>query len=144
MLLSLWGCDKNLVDAEVALGKLLSGGYNFFSSPEEAEILILNTCAFIEEACQETEDWIKKLSLLKQAYPLKIAGYGMLRSTVGKEKHSLYPAVDYWVGVNDFPFVVSILEVIFPESFFLDSPFFLYDHRTERMLSTPLTMPISK
>ena len=62
------GCDKNLVDAEVALGKLLSGGYNFFSSPEEAEILILNTCAFIEEACQETEDWIKKLSRL---IPLK-------------------------------------------------------------------------
>lgn len=132
------GCDKNLVDAEVALGKLLSGGYNFFSSPEEAEILILNTCAFIEEACQETEDWIKKLSLLKQAYPpKKLLVMGCYAQRWGKEKHSLYPAVDYWVGVNDFPFVVSILEGDFPGKFFLDSPFFLYDHRTERMLSTP-------
>jgi len=132
------GCDKNLVDTEVALGKLLSRGYNFFSSPEEAEILILNTCAFIEEACRETEAWIEKLSFLKEAHPpKKLLVMGCYAQRWGREKGFVYPAVDYWVGVNDFPSLVDILEDKFPGKHFLDSPPFLYHHETERILSTP-------
>jgi len=81
------GCDKNLVDTEVVLGKLLSRGYNFFSSPEEAEILILNTCAFIEEACRETESWIEKLSSLKENHPFqKLVVMGCYAQRRGKKK----------------------------------------------------------
>lgn len=132
------GCDKNLVDTEVVLGKLLSRGYNFFSSPEEAEILILNTCAFIEEACRETESWIEKLSSLKENHPFqKLVVMGCYAQRWGKEKSFVYPAVDYWVGVNDFPFIVDIIEGKFLGKYFLDSPPFLYHHETERVLSTP-------
>ncbi len=132
------GCDKNLVDTEVALGTLLSRGYNFFSSPEEAQVLILNTCAFIEEACRETEAWIEKLSFLKEAYPpKKLLVMGCYAQRWGREKSFVYPAVDYWVGVNDFPSLVDVLEDKFPGKCFLDSPPFVYNHETERVLSTP-------
>lgn len=132
------GCDKNLVDTEVVLGKLLSRGYNFFSSPEEADILILNTCAFIEEACRETEYWLEKFSSIKKSHPSKkLLVMGCYAQRWGREKNFVYPAVDYWIGVNDFPFLVDILEGKLSEKCFLDSPLFLYDHKTERMLSTP-------
>ncbi|NSW75343.1 MAG: 30S ribosomal protein S12 methylthiotransferase RimO [Candidatus Atribacteria bacterium] len=135
------GCDKNLVDSEIALGKLVSSGYNSFASLEEAQFLILNTCAFIDDARRETEEWIKKFVFLKKKDPHKVLVImGCYVERFREKLPSLYPDVDYWIGVNDFPNIVEILEndecKDSPRLFINGSPF-LYDHRTERLLTTP-------
>jgi ribosomal protein S12 methylthiotransferase len=52
------GCPKNLVDSETILGILASGGYVVTPSPEDAEIILINTCGFIEPAVREAVDTI--------------------------------------------------------------------------------------
>ncbi|MCL1856339.1 MAG: 30S ribosomal protein S12 methylthiotransferase RimO, partial [Kiritimatiellaeota bacterium] len=47
------GCSKNLVDTQVMAGELTHGGFSLAPSPEEADIILVNTCAFIEEAREE-------------------------------------------------------------------------------------------
>lgn len=135
------GCDKNLVDSEIALGKLVSAGYNSFSSLEEAQFLILNTCAFIDDARRETEEWIKKFVLLKKKDPRKVLVImGCYVERLREKLLALYPEVDYWVGVNDFPNIVEILESGEGDAsarLFINGPPFLYDHKTERLLATP-------
>ncbi|MCX7667858.1 MAG: 30S ribosomal protein S12 methylthiotransferase RimO [Atribacterota bacterium] len=135
------GCDKNLVDSEIALGKLVSAGYNSFSSLEEAQFLILNTCAFIDDARHETEEWIQKFVSLKKSNPHKVlVVMGCYVERFREKLPSLYPEIDYWIGVNDFPNIVEILENgrnSVSSRLFVGGPPFLYDHKTERLLATP-------
>ncbi|PIV22596.1 MAG: 30S ribosomal protein S12 methylthiotransferase RimO, partial [Deltaproteobacteria bacterium CG03_land_8_20_14_0_80_45_14] len=60
------GCAKNLVDSEVILGLLSKEGYLLTTDPSRAEILIVNTCSFIEEATREAIETIFQLSRLKK------------------------------------------------------------------------------
>jgi|YNPMSStandDraft_2_1061718.scaffolds.fasta_scaffold00080_28 ribosomal protein S12 methylthiotransferase len=135
------GCDKNLVDSEIVLGKLVTAGYNALTSPEEAQILLLNTCAFIDDARRETEEWIKKFVLLKKKDPCKtLVVMGCYVERFKEKLLPLHPEIDYWIGVNDFPDIVEILEKNCrdgsPRISVSNTPF-LYDHTTERLLSTP-------
>src|SRR5438132_4044842 len=52
------GCAKNLVDAEIMLGSVLERGMDITSSPEDADVLVINTCAFIDSAKEESIDAI--------------------------------------------------------------------------------------
>ncbi|WP_369017437.1 30S ribosomal protein S12 methylthiotransferase RimO [Thermatribacter velox] len=132
------GCDKNLVDSEVILGKLLTREPCALVSPEEAEVVILNTCAFIEEACQESEAWIRKIVGLKKKHRAKkIVVAGCYVQRFRDSVVSLYPEVDLWVGVNDFPDLPYLLDRVLPKKVVADSPFYLYDHTTERVISGP-------
>ncbi|MDK2895991.1 MAG: ribosomal protein methylthiotransferase [Candidatus Atribacteria bacterium] len=129
------GCDKNLVDSEVVLGNLVVGGYNHFSPPEEAEILILNTCAFIDSACREAEEWIKKYISWKEKDPgKKVVVMGCYPERFGPEVASRFPEVDWWVGVNDFSRIVQILQN--PQKrVWMDSPWYLYDEESPRLIT---------
>jgi len=60
------GCSKNLVDTEVMLYKLHRAGFEIVSEPEEAEIVIINTCGFIESAKQEAIETILEFAQLKK------------------------------------------------------------------------------
>ena len=59
------GCDKNLVDSEYMLGILKKNNYTITNNKNEAEIIIINTCGFIEEAKQESIDTILEMAQLK-------------------------------------------------------------------------------
>ena len=61
-----YGCAKNLVDSEVMLGHMEKAGYSFVTDSEEADILILNTCGFIEPAKKEARDGLKNAVALKK------------------------------------------------------------------------------
>lgn len=60
------GCDKNLVDSEYILGILKKNGYKITNNKYEAEIIIINTCGFIQEAKQESIDTILEMAQLKK------------------------------------------------------------------------------
>lgn len=105
------GCPKNLVDTEIMLGSLAQEGWEVCNSPEEATVLLVNTCAFIAPACQEAVDTILELARHKENAPRKrLVVVGCLVQRYGADLASLLPEVDLLVGVNDFPHLPRLLK----------------------------------
>jgi len=132
------GCAKNLVDSEVILGLLSKEGYLLTTDPSRAEILIVNTCSFIEEATREAIETIFQLSRLKKEGRCRLLVVsGCLPQRYGKVLEKELPEVDYFVGTGDFQNLPKLLAQKPKKRSFLSKPPFLYDETTPRILSTP-------
>jgi len=132
------GCAKNLVDSEVILGLLSKEGYLLTTDPSRAEILIVNTCSFIEEATREAIETIFQLSRLKKEGRCRLLVVsGCLPQRYGKVLEKELPEVDYFVGTGDFQNLPKLLAQKPKKRSFLSKPTFLYDETTPRILSTP-------
>src|SRR5512143_1367310 len=95
------GCAKNLVDSEVMLGALTKAGYRLVPTPEDAEVVVVNTCGFIGPARAEAEDTLAAVVELKRADPDKTvvaAGCYVERDRPGLQ--AKFPEVDAWTGVR--------------------------------------------
>lgn len=129
------GCAKNLVDSEVMLGFLDKAGYDFVFKPEQADIIIINTCGFIKPAKEETLETLKKaVSLKTKEKGKKIIAAGCY---VERDKDFLrkkFPEINIWLGVTEFPHIVQAVE---GKSFLESENCYLYDHTSPRCLSTP-------
>ena len=102
------GCPKNLVDSEVMMGLLDRAGARLTSHPEEAEILIVNTCSFIDTAKQESIDTILEMARHKTAGKAKkLIVAGCLVERYRDEIQKSIPEVDAVVGTGELE---SILE----------------------------------
>ncbi|NPV38274.1 Ribosomal protein S12p methylthiotransferase [Brevinematales bacterium NS] len=100
------GCPKALVDAERMAYFLVSHEYTFVSNPEEADIIIVNTCGFIDKAKEESIETILSYAHLKKHHPsLKIVATGCLTERYKEQLLSLLPEIDHATGVKD-PFLV--------------------------------------
>ncbi len=96
------GCDKNRVDSEIILGKM-SSEYEITSNPKDADIIIVNTCGFIESAKQESIDTILEMANYKINYKCKLLiATGCLTQRYGEELRNLIPEIDIMLGVNDY------------------------------------------
>jgi len=132
------GCPKNLVDSEVILGLLSKEGYSLTTDPARAEIIIVNTCSFIQDATKEAIDTIFHLSHYKKegcCHLLIVSG--CLPQRYGKKLEKELPEVDLFVGTGDFQHLPQILTQKRKKKSFLSEPTFLYDEMTPRILSTP-------
>src|SRR6201991_3630218 len=72
------GCPKNLVDSEVMMGMLAQAGAELVSSAEDAEVIVVNTCSFIESAQQESVNTILEMARLKSGKARKLVVAGCL------------------------------------------------------------------
>lgn len=104
-LLSL-GCPKNLVDSEKLLKKLEEQGIVYSSNPEESDILIINTCGFIESARKESIEEILKLSKLK-GKDKKLVVFGCLAKRHGEDIKREIPEIDALWGVGEDDKIVA-------------------------------------
>lgn len=105
------GCAKNLVDTEMMLGAMVESGMSITDDPEMADVILVNTCSFIEQAREESIDTILDLSLCKtngRARVLLVTG--CLAQRYPEELMAEMPEVDGIVGVGDWPELVSVLE----------------------------------
>jgi ribosomal protein S12 methylthiotransferase len=134
------GCSKNLVDSETILGILSSGGYVVTPSLEDAEIILINTCGFIEPAVKEAVDTIFNCLQFKEKGCCKyVIVLGCLVSRYGEKRLSqLFPEVDGWLGVDAYTVVLQYLDRLIAgeKTQFMESRpcgEYLYP----RMLSTP-------
>ena len=93
------GCAKNLVDSENILGLLLKNHYEIVSNKEEADILIINTCGFIEASKKESIDVILDNINHKQ----KVVVTGCLVNRYINELKKEIPEVDLWIPIRDYP-----------------------------------------
>lgn len=92
------------------LGRLREAGWEVTGAPEAAQVLLVNTCAFIAPACQEAVDTVLSLARHKEADPGKrLVVAGCLVQRHGPELVKELPEVDYFIGVNDFPSLPRIL-----------------------------------
>lgn len=101
------GCVRNLVDSEVMLGMLAKAGWSTTQDPEKANIIIVNTCSFIESAINESIDTILELAKLKQISNCKkLIVIGCLPERFREEIVSALPEVDFFLGTGAFDEIV--------------------------------------
>jgi len=104
------GCDKNLVDSEFMLGTLKKSGYIVTNDENQADVIIINTCGFIESAKQESIDTILEMAELKKHGKCKLLiAAGCLAGRYGGELLSEIPELDAVVGTGDFNKIEEIV-----------------------------------
>ena len=95
------GCPKNQVDAEVMLGRLRDEGYELTADATEAEVIIVNTCGFIDAAKEESVDTILEMAALKESGNCqRLIATGCLTQRYGKELAGGIPELDAVVGTG--------------------------------------------
>jgi ribosomal protein S12 methylthiotransferase len=95
------GCDKNLVDSEYMLGLIRQNGFLLTDNEKEAEIIVVNTCCFIHDACEESINTLLELSLLKKNGKLKVLiCTGCLAQRYKDEIKKSIPEIDAVVGTT--------------------------------------------
>ncbi|HUI28006.1 MAG TPA: 30S ribosomal protein S12 methylthiotransferase RimO [Candidatus Kryptonia bacterium] len=105
------GCPKNLVDSEQMLGLVARGGAEIVLNPEDADVLVVNTCGFIGEAKKESIEAILELAELKQGAPRKrLIVTGCLVQRYGAELQQSLPEVDGFLGTGDFTRLPELLD----------------------------------
>ena len=133
------GCPKNLVDSEVMLGILAHQGYELTPRPDEADVIIVNTCAFIEPAKQESINTILEMADYKKfGAAKKLVVAGCLVERYRKEIQQQIPEVDYVIGTNELERVLeACTETTQPQVSGAPAEPYLYHEFTPRVLSTP-------
>lgn len=102
------GCAKNLVDSENILGLLLKNHYKIVNNKEEADILIINTCGFIEASKKESIDVILDNINKKQ----KVVVTGCLVNRYVDDLKKSIPEVDLWIPIRDYPRFTQLLATL--------------------------------
>ncbi|HLM98630.1 MAG TPA: 30S ribosomal protein S12 methylthiotransferase RimO [Bryobacteraceae bacterium] len=130
------GCPKNLVDSEVMMGQLAAHGHELTPHPDQADVLVVNTCSFIDPAKKESVDTILEMAEYKKigrAKKLIVAGclVERYRDQIQKEM----PEVDAVIGTNEIEQIVPLCEGVEVAA----NPFepYLYHDLTPRVLATP-------
>jgi ribosomal protein S12 methylthiotransferase len=134
------GCPKNLVDSEVMMGILVRHGYELTPRPEEAEVLIVNTCSFIEPAQKESVDTILEMAEYKKfGAAKKLIVAGCLVERYRKQILEQIPEVDALVGTGELEQILAAVEgeLRGGAAAGAEQPTYLYHDFTPRMLSTP-------
>jgi len=107
------GCAKNLVDAEIMLGSVLQRGMEITSCPEEADVLVFNTCAFIDSAKEESIGAIleahQQRGLSRRPHQ-KLIVSGCMSQRFAKELHQEMPEVDAFIGLDQVSELGAIVE----------------------------------
>jgi ribosomal protein S12 methylthiotransferase len=130
------GCPKNLVDTEVMMGQLVSGGHQLTANPADADVIVVNTCSFIDPAKQESVDTILEMAEFKKtgnARRLVVAGCLVERYRDQIQRD--IPEVDAVLGTNELGAITALCEgIAYPAP---ASEPYLYHDLTARVFTTP-------
>src|SRR5215470_18748821 len=156
------GCPKNLVDSEVMLGLAQQSGHQLTRDAADADVLVVNTCAFIDKAKQESIDTILEMAELKKTGKCqRLVVTGCMAERYRDELREQIPEIDAVLGTGEVPQIVDVLgsgigdrgssavipllrsngePVRLPRSPIPDPrslPTYIYDADTPRLLATP-------
>ena len=104
------GCDKNRVDTEHMLGILAGSNAALVDTPEQADVLIVNTCGFIEDAKRESIDTILEMAKYKKSGASALIVTGCLAQRYADELKDELPEVDAFLGVNAYTNILGAIE----------------------------------
>jgi ribosomal protein S12 methylthiotransferase len=95
------GCPKNLVDSEVMLGHLRAGGYELTADADDADVVVVNTCGFLQASAQESVDTLLAAAERKKAGRLRgVIAAGCMTQRYGEDVAEAMPEVDGFLGVG--------------------------------------------
>jgi ribosomal protein S12 methylthiotransferase len=130
------GCPKNLVDTEVMMGQLAARGHELTPDPEQAEVIVVNTCSFIDPAKQESVNTILEMAEYKRSgNARRLVVAGCLVERYRGDIQTELPEVDAIVGTNEIERIVQACETG-ATSGSTPEPY-LYHDATPRVLATP-------
>ncbi|MBI2645734.1 MAG: 30S ribosomal protein S12 methylthiotransferase RimO [Deltaproteobacteria bacterium] len=130
------GCPKNRVDSEVMFGSLLQNHYEYTEDPKEAELIVVNSCSFIEDAKKESIDTILEMSKFKtKGHLKKLVVAGCLAQRYQKDVESLFPEVDHFIGTGEYYKISSIVESESRGNYSI--PSYIHSYEAPRMNSMP-------
>jgi ribosomal protein S12 methylthiotransferase len=148
------GCPKNLVDSEVMLGLAKQAGHELTQDAAQADVLVVNTCAFIDKAKQESIDAILEMAQHKKNGACRqLIVTGCMAERYREELKKEIPEIDVVLGTGEVPHIVNAISVgAAPLNFFkslppiassqhpatsTQLPTYIYDAETPRLLATP-------
>ena len=141
------GCPKNLVDSEVMLGLAQQAGHQLTRDAADADVLVVNTCAFIDKAKQESIDTILEMAEHKKTGRCKtLVVAGCLAERYRDELRAQIPEIDAVIGTGDVPAIVDaiggakLIPLLRANGVPVgtnDLPTYIYDANTPRLLATP-------
>jgi len=132
------GCVKNLVDAEVMLGITQEHNYNFVQEPEEAEVIVVNTCSFINESKRESIDAILDMAEHKKAGSCKkLIVTGCLAQRYKADLKVSFPEVDAFVGTGQYHKILEFIEGKREDDFEFRHPKYVHNENTPRINTQP-------
>jgi ribosomal protein S12 methylthiotransferase len=136
------GCPKNLIDSEVMMGMLTRKGYELTTDSAAADVLVVNTCGFIDSARQESVDTILEMAQLKSGNLKRLIVAGCLVERYREELRDEIPEIDACIGVNEIDRVLDAVEPngrtrlpVYSEGRAAPE-LFLYDETTPRLRAT--------
>ena len=132
------GCPKNTVDSERVLGDLVTSGFDLTQDEKDADVIIVNTCGFIESAKKESVDTILEMARHKTEGNCKqLIVTGCLAERYGQELLDEIPEIDHMLGVGQYPQLKSIIEDVNPSTRnHVATPAEFYESYTDRLLTT--------
>jgi ribosomal protein S12 methylthiotransferase len=137
------GCAKNLVDAEIMLGSVLERGMQITSSADEADVLVINTCAFIDAAKEESIDAIlqahQERGLTRRSHQ-KLIVSGCMSQRFSTDLREQLPEVDAFIGLDQVPELGAIVERVVAASP-LPKAFGVADHGYNLVTARPSYIP---
>ncbi|MFB7813066.1 30S ribosomal protein S12 methylthiotransferase RimO [Paenibacillus chitinolyticus] len=134
------GCEKNLVDSEIMSGLVDQRGYSVVENNEEATVIIVNTCGFIDAAKEESVTTILDMADLKRTGNLKaLIVSGCLTQRYKEELMKEMPEIDGIVGTGDFHNINAIIDEALKgkKPVYVGNPVFNYEQVLPRKVSTP-------
>ncbi|HXN35051.1 MAG TPA: 30S ribosomal protein S12 methylthiotransferase RimO [Opitutaceae bacterium] len=144
------GCAKNLVDSEIMIGHLHKAGMRVVSEADKADVVIVNTCSFIDSSKEESISHIleahEKRGMRKRRRGQKLIVAGCMSQRFSKDLPGSMPEVDAFIGLDQITRVAPIIEEIFarergvttpPTSFVTPRSTFIPDYDTPRFRLTP-------
>lgn len=141
------GCPKNLVDSQVMLGKLEGDKYNVTQDPSQAEVIIVNTCSFIQASKEESIDTILEMADYKENGNCKIlVASGCMPQRYSKQMQEQLPEVDLLIGTGQYHQITDALEQMkasqkpggpLPKRVYVDQPAFIHTENDARVHTGP-------
>ena len=132
------GCPKNLVDSEILSALLYEADFEIVENPEEAEIFLISTCAFIKPAIEESIEVILELAQKKHSGK-KLVVIGCLVERYKEKLIPLLPEVDAWFGFKALPSLCRWLKQPFLPHLLLGGSGWQQEHYLKRIPSNSLT-----
>lgn len=132
------GCSKNRVDSEVMVGKLQQGAFDLVDNPEDADVIVVNTCSFIQPATEESIETVLEMAKFKEAGKCKkLVVTGCMVQRYGKSLEGELPEVDYFLGTGEYHRITDVLQARgneLPKSH-IDVPLYMHDELAPRVNS---------
>lgn len=139
------GCPKNLVDSQVMLGMLEKDRYTITEEPSQADVIIINTCSFIEASKEESIETILEMADYKENGQCKVlVASGCLSQRYSKQLEKDLPEVDLFIGTGQYHRITELLNKFgqaleegapLPQRSYIDQPAFIHSETDPKLLT---------